>query len=165
MADAITAHPFLDPTVDPQDAAAVVATLHGFAQGIDTRDWDLLTSVFTDPFEYDYSSHRPDAVGVLTPEEWVTARRLRFGTMKATQHSMSNPRVLVDGDTAQCRMYVTAWHVADVDGVEDWCTIGGEYLDELVRTSDGWRISKLRLDRRWTVGNPAVLDLPTGDPA
>ena len=147
------------------DAAAVCATLYTFAQGIDTRDWALLESVFTDPFAYDYTSHRPDAHGVLTPAAWVAARRLRFGTMKATQHSMTNPRVVVDGDTARCRMYVEAWHVADVDGAETWCTIGGEYHDELVRTPEGWRISTLRLERRWTVGDPAVLDLPTGAPA
>lgn len=154
-----------DPTCDPTDGAAVCATLYGFAQGIDTRDWDLLTSVFTDPFEFDYTSHRPGSRGVVTPAQWVAARRLRFGTMKATQHTMTNPRVVVDGDTARCRMYVEAWHVAEVGGVDDWCTIGGEYHDGLVRTPLGWRISKLQLERRWTVGNPAVLDLPTGKPA
>ncbi|MDT4916621.1 MAG: hypothetical protein QOI15_348 [Pseudonocardiales bacterium] len=146
---------------DPHDAAAVCATLYAFAQGIDTRDWPLLESVFTDPFEYDYTSHRADAAGVLTPAEWVGARRRRFATMTATQHSMTNPRVVVDGDTARVRMYVEAWHVADIDGSSEWCTIGGEYHDELVRAADGWLISKLRLERRWTVGNPAVLDLPT----
>lgn len=153
----------MSPTVPASaEVHAVCATLYAFAQGIDLRDWTLLESVFTDPFEYDYSSHRPDAHGVLTPAEWVGARRRRFGTMKANQHSMTNPRVVVDADTAHCRMYVTAWHVADVGGVEDWCTIGGEYDNLLARTAEGWRISRLRLDRRWTVGNPDVLDLPTG---
>jgi hypothetical protein len=147
------------------DSAAVCAVLYDFAQGIDTRDWELLTSVFTDPFEYDYTSHRAGSAGVLTPAEWVAARRLRFGTMKATQHSMTNPRVVVEGDRARCRMYVEAFHLADVGGVDEWCTIGGEYHDDLIRTSRGWRISKLRLERRWTIGNPAVLDLPTGLPA
>jgi hypothetical protein len=36
----------------------VAQTLYRFAQGIDTRDWKLLESVFTNPFEYDYTSHR-----------------------------------------------------------------------------------------------------------
>ncbi len=143
------------------DVAAVCATLYRFAQGIDTRDWGLLASVFTDPFEYDYTSHRPGSGGVITPDEWVAARRRRFGTMTATQHTMTNPRVTAEGDTAHCRMYVEAWHLADIEGRSEWCTIGGEYLDDLVRTDDGWLITKLRLDRRWTVGNPAVLELPT----
>jgi hypothetical protein len=143
------------------DVSGVCATLYAFAQGIDTRDWPLLESVFTNPFEYDYTSHRPDAAGVLKPMEWVAARRRRFATMQATQHSMTNPRVVIDGDRAQCRMYVEAWHLAEIDGSVEWCTIGGEYHDELVKFGDRWLISRLRLDRRWTVGNPAVLDLPT----
>ena len=142
-------------------AAAVCATLYRFAQGIDTRDWKLLESVFTDPFEYDYTSHRPGAGGVITPAEWVGARRRRFATMTATQHTMTNPRVEVRGATAHCRMYVEAWHLADIGGQSEWCTIGGEYHDDLVRTDEGWLLSKLRLERRWTVGNPAVLELPT----
>jgi hypothetical protein len=148
-------------TTTTDDTTAICATLYSFAQGIDTRDWALLESVFTDPFTYDYTSHRADAFGVLTPNEWVTARRRRFGTMTATQHTMTNPRVSVDGDTATCRMYVEAWHLAEIDGASEWCTIGGEYLDELVRAEGRWLISTLKLDRRWTVGNPAVLDLPT----
>ncbi|MGY1815806.1 nuclear transport factor 2 family protein [Blastococcus sp. SYSU D00820] len=144
------------------DTGAVVRTLYEFAQGIDTRDWALLESVFTAEFDYDYTSHRPGSGGRTTAVDWVAARRRRFETMQATQHSMTNPRVVVDGDVARCRMYVEAWHVAEVGGAADWCTIGGEYHDVLQRHGDRWLISELRLERRWTVGNPAVLDLPTG---
>lgn len=148
-------------TSTQDDVAAVCATLYGFAQGIDTRDWTLLESVFTDPFEYDYSSHRPESLGTITRADWVAQRRRRFDTMRATQHTMTNPRVVVEGDNARCRMYVEAWHLADVEGTSQWCTIGGEYHDVLVRSGGRWLISLLKLERRWTVGNPAVLDLPT----
>lgn len=143
------------------DTQLVCETLYRFAQGIDTRDWVLLESVFAAEFEYDYSSHRPGSVGTVTRGDWTEHARARFETMVATQHTMSNPRVSIDGDEAEVRMYVEAWHVAEVAGDEDWCTIGGEYLNRLSRVGDGWEIVKLRLDRRWTVGNPAVLDLPT----
>jgi SnoaL-like domain len=143
------------------DVASVPGTLYAFAQGIDTRDWDLLVSQFADPFELDYSSHRPGSIGTVTPSEWVARARQRFETMKATQHSMTNPRVLIDGDTARCRMYIEAWHVAEIEGATEWCTIGGEYHNQLVRADGRWVISHLELERRWTIGNPAVLDLPT----
>ena len=138
----------------------VVRTLYLWAQGVDTRDWELLTSVLCPEFEWDYSSHRPGATGRIAAVDWVAHARKRFETMDATQHAMTNPRVRIDGDTATCRMNVTAWHVADVDGVQDWCTIGGEYRHELCRVEGRWRISLLRLDQRWTVGNPAVLNRP-----
>jgi SnoaL-like domain len=143
------------------DHDRIVETLYRFAQGIDTRDWQLLESVFTDPFEYDYTSHRPASAGVIQPGEWVDQRRRRFQTMTATQHTMTNPRVQIAGDTARCRMYVEAWHLAEIDGTSHFCTIGGEYHDDLLRRGDQWLIAKLRLERRWTVGNPLVLDLPT----
>jgi len=144
------------------DERQVCGVLYRFAQGVDTRDWDLLQSVFAPEFTYDYTSHRPGSEGTQTREAWTAHARLRFETMTATQHSMTNPRVVLDGEEAEVRMYVEAWHVASVDGHEDWCTIGGEYHNRLRRTSDGWEIIRLRLERRWTVGNPAVLDLPTG---
>ena len=143
------------------DHELVARTLYRFAQGIDTRDWPLLASVFTNPFEYDYTSHRPGSAGIVTPADWVDQRRRRFETMIATQHSMTNPRVEITGDSAQCRMYIEAWHLATIGGTSEWCTIGGEYHDELVRRDGQWLIAKLRLERRWTIGNPLVLDLPT----
>lgn len=139
----------------------IARTLYLWAQGVDTHDWALLTSVLCPEFDYDYTSHRSASAGRVAAIDWVDHARKRFETMRATQHSMTNPRVAVDGDRATCRMYVTAWHVADVDGVQDWCTIGGEYRNELQRIDAHWLISLLRLDRRWTAGNPAVLDLPT----
>jgi SnoaL-like protein len=146
----------------PVDVTAVCETLYTWAQAVDTRDWTLLTSTLCAEFEYDYSSHRPGAAGSTTAVEWVAHARQRFATMTTTEHSMSNPRVLVDGDSAQCRMYVVAWHLAEVDGREEWCTIGGEYRNALLRRDGRWRISRLLLDRRWTIGNAAVLDLQVG---
>ena len=102
----------------------IVETLCRFAQGIDIRDWQLLESVFTDPFEYDYTSPGPGSGGIIRPGEGVDQRRRRFETMTATQHTMTNPRVQILGDTAHCRMYVEAWHFAEIAGTSRWCTIG-----------------------------------------
>lgn len=146
---------------DLLDAHEVAEVLYRFAQGIDTRDWDLHESVFASTFEFDYSSHRPGSRGQVERADWVARARRRFVTMKATQHTMTNPRVEVTGDVAAVRMYVEAWHVADVGGVEAWCTIGGEYHNRLQRIGHGWEITHLRLERRWTVGDRAVLDLPS----
>lgn len=140
----------------------ICTVLYTWAQGVDTRDWDVVASALQPTFEYDYSSHRPQSKGMTTATEWIEHARARFATMTATQHSMTNPRVQVSGDRATCRMYVTAWHLADLDGREAWCTIGGEYRNELVRDGNRWVISLLRLDRRWTIGDPAVLDQPIG---
>jgi hypothetical protein len=41
------------------------------------------------------------------------------------------------------------------DGRDRW-TIGGYYVNELVRTSKGWKLSKVTLNSTWQVGNPEV---------
>ena len=40
-------------------------------------------------------------------------------------------------------------------GADRW-TIGGYYTNELVRTPDGWKLSKITLSVTWTRGNPDV---------
>lgn len=148
--------------VDPIRDAGVCDTLYRFAQGIDLREWDTLRSVFADEITVDYTSYRGGEPTVMAADGWVAKAQRRFATMTATQHSMTNPRVAGIGDTAACRMYVEAHHVAVVDGREEHCRIGGEYRDELRLIEERWLITTLRLDVRWYQGNRDVLNLPVG---
>ena len=52
----------------------VLDVLYRFAQGIDTRDWALLESVFVPQFDYDYRSHRPGSFGTISATQWVAER-------------------------------------------------------------------------------------------
>jgi len=149
------------PMVDPLRDAAVCRTLYLFAQGIDLREWDTLRSVLADEVTIDYTSYRGGEPVVMAAQDWIGKARRRFATMTATQHSMTNPRVDGTGEQVTCRMYVEAHHVAVIDGTEESCRIGGEYVDELHLIEGDWLITTLRLDVRWFQGNRAVLDLPT----
>ncbi|MCX6433915.1 MAG: nuclear transport factor 2 family protein [Actinobacteria bacterium] len=141
------------------DERGVCDALYRFAEGIDLRDWGLYRSAFTDELTFDYTSHRPGSVGVVPADDWVARARRRFETLDATQHTMSNPRMTVFGDTAVCAMYVEAWHSVAVEGVDRHCTIGGRYVHDLERAGDEWRISVLRLQVRWSQGDRTILDL------
>ena len=151
----------LDRLAELIDERDVLDTVHRFAAGMDLRDWAAYRAVFTDEIVLDYTSYRGGEPITVTADSWVERVQRRFTTMIATQHSLTNARVELDGpDDALCRTYVEAMHVAVIDGVEEWCLIGGEYRDRLHRTSDGWRITAKVLGLRWTIGNKAVLDLP-----
>ena len=143
--------------VDERD---VLDTVHRFAAGMDLRDWAAYRAVFTDDLVLDYTSYRGGEPVTVAADAWVERVRRRFATMLATQHQLGNHRIEVDGDSARCRTYVEAMHVALVDGAEDWCLIGGEYDDLLRRTPSGWLIERKKLDVRWTIGNRVILDLP-----
>jgi 3-phenylpropionate/cinnamic acid dioxygenase small subunit len=144
------------------DELAVCDVLYRFAEGIDLRDFELYRSVFTDEIEVDYSSHRRGSAGRMRADDWVERARRRFTALDATQHVMSNPRVTVDGDTAICSMYVVAHHHHHRLGSRaDSYTLGGRYVDLLIRTGGRWRISRLALQVWWSQGNPALVGLST----
>jgi hypothetical protein len=66
--------------------------------------------------------------------------------------------VQLEGDRATCTMYVEAWHSLQVDDTSVLCTIGGRYVNELVRVGREWRIEVLRLHVRWIQGDQSILD-------
>lgn len=149
-----------------QDVDHVTRTLYDFAFGIDSRDYDLFRSVFTDRVELDYSSYHGGPARTMDADDWVAACASLFDGLQATQHSMSNPVVDLDGDRARCRMYMQAVHVLpNPDGDAEF-TIGGYYDDRLVRTGDGrrsgWRIEAVQLTVWWRRGNPDIMRLARG---
>jgi len=76
---------------------------------------------------------------------------------EVTQHLIGNHQVRVDGDRATCRCQLHSQHtIAGFEGGENY-TIGGMYLDELVRTDNGWRISHREMRQTWAEGNEALL--------
>ena len=139
------------------DEAAVCDTLYRFAAGIDRRDWALYRSVFTDEIDLDYSSYRAGNAGPVAADAWVERARRLFTGLAASQHSLFNPRVTVDGDTARCEIYVQAEHVLDDDGGDGWWTIGGWYSDRLVRAGRGWKIHGKKLTVAWSRGDRGIM--------
>jgi ketosteroid isomerase-like protein len=134
--------------MDQQEIIDVTIT---YAWALDTKHLDQLRNVFT-----------PDATAVLRGVECngVEAIIERIGPaimrLDATQHFIGNHQVAIDGDTATCRCQLQSQHVkADVEGGDTYL-IGGTYDDRLVRTADGWRITRRIMAQTWTTGNPAV---------
>jgi len=78
-----------------------------------------------------------------------------------TNHSITNPRVVVDGDSARVRCYAQAQHFLPGEGpdperLEHALTMNR--YDTTLRRDDGeWRIAHLSIDLAWFDGNPAVL--------
>ena len=143
-----------------EDERDVLDVLHRFTAGMDLRDWDAFRSVFAAELLLDYTSYRGGEPVVIPADAWVDRVRRRFSTLLATQHSLSNHRIELDGDEARCLTYVEAMHVAAIDGTEQWCVVGGQYDDLLRRTPDGWLITRKKLSVRWVTGDRRVLDLP-----
>ncbi len=141
-----------------EDHRAVCETVYRYASAIDTRDWELYRSIFTDEVGIDFSSYNGRPASTMPADAWVANVRTLMTGLVATQHSMTNPTVTITGDEATCVMYMQAVHVlGDAPAGADWFDIGGFYTDRLVRTPEGWRIRAVTLTLFWRRGDEAIM--------
>jgi hypothetical protein len=148
-----------DPVQWLVDRAEIAETVYKYAAGMDTRDWDLFRSIFADEVVADFSSYSGQAPRTQTPDTMVKDARFLISGLDASQHTMSNPRITIDGDRAECIVYAQAHHVLVNDLGDPSYTFGCYYTDGLTRTSAGWKISSVQLTVLWHSGNKHVLRL------
>ncbi len=143
------------------DRAAISDVVHAYATGLDRRDWALYRSIFTDTIEMNFESVGIRA-GVYKADDWTRDAQRLFAGFRATQHTSTNHLHKIHGDKAVCTSNMQAEHFVlrePNDGLDDgadrW-TIGGYYINELVRTPTGWKLTKVTLNSTWQTGNPEV---------
>jgi len=124
-------------TTPRSDHDLITDVLVRYATGIDTKDWPLFRTCFTADVHADYG---PD-VGVWNDADEITEyMTVMHQDMLDTKHLLSNFAIEVDGDAASASTYVHAVLVVTDDPLT-WFEPVGRYVDRLVRTPDGWRIS------------------------
>lgn len=117
------------------DREQITDVLIRYATGIDTKDWELFRTCFTSDVRADYGS-----IGVWSDVDGITEyMTAAHAELSATKHMMSNFVIAVDGDHASAVSYVHAVLVATREP-PNWVDAVGHYVDEFVRTADGWRI-------------------------
>ena len=143
------------------DRVAISDVVYAYATGLDRRDWELFRSIFTDPIEMEFSSVGIRS-GTYSADDWVRSAKRLFDGFSATQHTSTNHVHQIRGDEATCVSNMQAEHFVRrepgdglAEGDERW-TIGGYYVNELVRQPDGWKLAKVALNATWRFGNPEV---------
>ena len=141
------------------DYNAIVRRRYEYALGIDTRDWGLLRSIFTDEIEMDFSSYNGHPASTLLANDWVNGVKALFTGLDSTQHVMTNPMVDVDGDRGRLRMYMKAEHFLRNDSGGNDFALGGYYQDRLLKTGGEWKIEAVTLTVFWNRGNRHIMTL------
>ena len=132
------------------DLPAITDLLYRYARAVDTKDWELYRSVFTDDALIDYSS-----AGAITGSrdevvEWFAAN---FGVIPWSMHYITNIEILaMAGDVATVRAMF--YNPMQLPGMTEMSACGGYYHHELVRTADGWRSRHLREENLWFTNAP-----------
>ena len=137
--------------IDRQDIADLCAR---YTFGLDTKDWALVRSCFTDAPVFVHPGGRVDGV-----EGIIDRARGALEPLDASQHLLGNVVVEVghDGTTARCTSYFQAQHVRAGTPGGDTYIIAGSYTDTLTRTADGWKIAERVQVYLWRDGNRAVV--------
>jgi 3-phenylpropionate/cinnamic acid dioxygenase small subunit len=132
------------------DRLEIEALVHKYARAVDTRDWDLWRSLFTDEAIVDYSSAGAIAGSRDEVAAWLEQA---LSAMQMMQHFISNIEAEIDGDTAQVRAMF--YNPMKLPGMEELSYCGGYYHHTLVRTPDGWRSRAMREENAW-FANPLL---------
>jgi len=122
------------------DKEQIAEVLIRYATGIDSKDWPLLRSCWTDEIDVDYQQ-----LGRFTSADvLIDVMRQLHENMGPTYHRMSNFVIAIDeaGDRANVRSYVHAVLMLQPEDSTNWVDALGHYDDAFVRTPDGWRISE-----------------------
>ena len=132
------------------DRQEIVDVTVAYTYALDTKNWDALDDVFLS-----------DATAMLTEElagrEAIKERvRRALDHLDVSQHMVSNHHIVITGTTATCCCYLQAQHVREAAPGSPNFIVAGRYEDQLVKTAEGWRISRRELVIMWTDGNPAV---------
>lgn len=139
------------------DRAAISDVVHGYATAVDTRDWELFSSLFTSSVFIDFRPFHPNLYRQLTREELVTITKGLAG-FDATQHLSTNHRHTIDGMSATCVSYMHAGHFLKREGVEHACFLYGYYTYHLNRTGADWKIDRYALAITAQYGEPRVFE-------
>ena len=136
------------------DREAIARLPQLYARGVDRRDWDLVRSCFT---------HDAVAFGAWSGpiDEYLPHVRTWIETypVGATTHLTGNQLIDLSGDSAHLETYLLTvqWTQPGPAHAEPPGAVSGvRYQDDVVRTPDGWRIARRKVDLDWTTAWPGV---------
>ncbi|MFG2004969.1 nuclear transport factor 2 family protein [Spirillospora sp. NPDC048911] len=143
-----------------QDRTEILDALYRFGLGQDLKDRELFASAFAADAELDF---RPAAAkwGGRPPlmsgrDAIVTPILDLFSGRVDTTHQVTNPRIVVTGDTAHLTALVEAQHLLTADH-GTFALLKNPYDVDLVRDGDRWVIRRMRIDNAWYTGDPTAI--------
>jgi SnoaL-like domain len=144
------------------DHQQITELVYTYAIGIDTRNWSRYRSIFADEVAIDFTSYSGGRAATVSADAWLSRVKPVFTGLAATQHSMTNPIVSIEGERATCTMYMQAFHALEPSTVapttdDNSFTIGGYYTDTVARLSGEWLVTAVTLTVLWRRGNESIM--------
>ena len=135
--------------------AEISEVIYRFCRALDSQDWVLLRSCFTDEFFVDYADFRKQEATRITADEFVEQRRQGLKGLK-TQHLSSNHEITIGSDEATCKSSALIHRLDPQMKTNNSFNTHCQYEHTLIRTGEGWKVNSIVQRVLWSVGNPEV---------
>ncbi|MFC1420564.1 nuclear transport factor 2 family protein [Streptacidiphilus cavernicola] len=120
-----------------------------YSHAVDTREWKLFAECFTEDAVVDYTAFGGPCGTVAEVTAFLASVLPMF---TATQHLVANSAVVLEGDRATARtMCHNPMALPGAEGAAGLLLCGLWYVDELVRTPDGWRLRRRSEDKAYSI--------------
>lgn len=143
-------------TIEIAARLAIAETLALYCRGIDRCDPEQLAAAFTADAMIDYGD------GAKPIAETILGLMPGLGSMRLTQHNISNTVMRIDGETAKAETNCVALHLIPTPEGEIDLVVGGRYLDRLVNQEGRWLIAERLYVMDWNRTAPATMALEGG---
>ena len=120
-----------------------------YARAVDTRDWDLYRTLFTEDAHIDYSSSG-GSVGNL--DETVSFLSKALDMFEMSQHLITNIELL-HREENEAQVLALFNNPMRLKGGSVWF-VGGKYKHEMIKSTSGWRSKKLIEETLWFDRSP-----------
>jgi len=136
------------------DKLEIQEKLARYARGVDTNDYELWKSVFTEDALIDYTS-TSDQLPVAKPDDMAVYLEAGLGKAPWKIHYITNIEIDLDGDRA--KVIAQFNNPMQLPGMDKPSYCGGYYHHDFVRTPAGWKSEKLVEELVWFVNKPGGL--------
>jgi 3-phenylpropionate/cinnamic acid dioxygenase small subunit len=131
------------------DRQEISDLLTAYSYAVDFHRWDDLDAVFTADATLDLTATGGESGDIATMKPWLAKT---LGIFAGHQHLVATSKIELDGDRASVKTICHNPMYLERDGAQHVLFVGLWYVDELVRTSDGWRIAARRQEKGYLHG-------------
>lgn len=136
------------------DRLEIQQAMTDYADAIDTRNFDALDRIFTPDAFIDYTAMGGIKGNYPEIKAWLKDTMKWFPNY---YHMVGNQSIKVDGDRARSRTICFNPIVMSVQDKPHTMFFGLWYLDQWVRTAEGWRMSERREEKCFDFNLPATM--------
>jgi hypothetical protein len=138
------------------DRLAIAETLALYCRGIDRCDPEQLAAAFTPDALIDYGDGA-QPIGATIP-----GLMAGLGSMRLTQHNISNTVMQINGAQARAETNCVALHIIPTPEGEIELVVGGRYLDRLEKRAGRWHIAERLYVMDWNRTAPSTMQIEGG---